>query len=102
MKVANLQGFMLLAMENGFSARWLNDGVFIGPERKRVIRHPDCWTVYGMSFEEMKKLSLSESWDISLVLGGPPFWSTKSDDAANEVIEKFGLPKGRWYNEKTG
>lgn len=37
MDIANLQGFMVFAIKNGFGAKWCKDGLVISEQRRIVL-----------------------------------------------------------------
>lgn len=100
MDIANLQGFMALAIKNEFDAKWCKDGLIISEQRRIVLWVDGRATIYGMAHEEMEELTggaLTGPWYVSYILGGPPFWTTSDPAAVHEAASKYGLPIVRGF-----
>ena len=87
----NLQSVLLAVEKDGFKTKWVPGGLLV-EEQRRIVKHIDgrC-TIYGVSYEEMKSLSLVEQWGMSIVLGGPPFWTTSNFKVAFQAARKLGI-----------
>ena len=100
MDIANLQGFRVFAIKNGFGAKWCKDGLVISEQRRIVLWEDGRATIYGMTHEEMEGLTggaLIGPWYISLILGGPPYWTTSEMELVHEAASKYGLPIVRGF-----
>ena len=96
-EICNLQSILVLVESLGFKTHWGNGGLVITEQRRIIKRKWDgrrsAYTMYGISGDELKKLGANKDlWGMSLILGGPPFWTAYSWGLAREASLTFGIP----------
>jgi len=90
MRILNLQQVKLFVEARGYTTGWYGDALVVH-EQRRIVKYsgPDYWVVCGATPEEMRG---AQGWDLSLALGGPPYWTTASIKLAFELSARLNIP----------
>jgi hypothetical protein len=97
MMLTSLQQIKIDVEDEGFATEWRDNGLLIKEQRRIVRWSMDTWIVYGVTREELFPEGQAKAeWWTSLVLGGPPFWTTHDQWAAEDLSSRLGIPIEPW------
>jgi len=87
-----LQSILSIAQDAGFETSWDGDNLVLFEQRRIIDWEDGRWTIYGVTSDEIDTLFLRDKWGIWLMLGGPPIWQTRCENAVIEAQDKFCIP----------